>query len=99
MTPQARGVVPPSTVEAIEAARVAVADAEAELKRVAVQALVDGASYPELQKATGIAVSTLQRWVREVDAVPAGTTAKRSPSARDRLHAQRIRAMRDAGKL
>ncbi len=95
MSPQARGVVPPETLAAILAARDAVDVAELELKRVTVQALVDGASYPELSKATGFSTSTLQRWVRELGATPAGTAAKRSPRARDALFEQRIKAMGD----
>lgn len=95
MTPQARGVVPPETLAAIKAAQRAAADAELELHRVTVQALVDGASYPELSAATGFSTSTLQRWVREVGVTPAGTAAKRSPRARDALHVQRAQAMRD----
>ena len=99
MSPQARGVVPPETVAAILAAREAFEAAEAEYHRLAVQALVDGASFPMLTKATGISTSSLQRWVRELDATPAGTAAKRSAVARDRLHVQRIAAMREAGEL
>ncbi|MEV8023418.1 hypothetical protein [Microbacterium sp. NPDC080220] len=97
MTPQARGVVPPETIAAIKAAQRAAEEAELELHRVTVQALVDGASFPELTRATGFSSSTLQRWVKELGATPAGTAAKRSARARDALHIQRVQAMREEG--
>lgn len=89
MAPQARGVLPPETIAAIKAAQAEAASADRALREVVVQALVDGASYPEVQKATGIAMSTQQRWVRELGATP----AKKSPRARDELFRQRISAM------
>lgn len=61
MSPQARGVVPPERVEAIMAAKQVAEDAELLLKQVTVDALVKGASFPELSKATGFSTSTLQR--------------------------------------
>lgn len=99
MTPQARGVVPPETVARIAEARAVATDADWLVKQITVQALVDGGSYPELSKATGIATSTLQRWVREVGASPAGRVDPDDYEARTALFMQRIRAMRDAGLL
>lgn len=93
MTPQARGVLPPDTLEAIRAAQVRAAEAEQELQDVVVQALVDGASLTEVQKATGIAGSTQQRWVREAGVTTAGAKARKDPTARDALLMKRIKRM------
>ena len=95
MSPQARGVVPPERVEAIMAAKQVAEDAELLLKQVTVDALVKGASFPELSKATGFSTSTLQRWVRELGAVPAGRRREGDWKHSNDVWLQRIQAMRD----
>lgn len=95
MTPQARGVVPPETVEAIVAARKVADDAALLLKQVTVDALVRGASFPELAKATGFSTSTLQRWVRELGVTPAGRRRPGDWKHSNEVWLQRIAAMRE----
>lgn len=95
MSPQARGVVPSERVEAIMAAKQVAEDAELLLKQVTVDALVKGASFPELSKATGFSTSTLQRWVRELGVVPAGRRREGDWKPSNEVFLQRIQAMRD----
>jgi transposase-like protein len=84
-------------VEAILAAKQFAADAERLLKEVTVDALVRGASFPELSKATGISTSTLQRWVRELGATPAGRRREGDWKHGNDVWLQRIQAMKDQG--
>ena len=78
MTPQPRGIVPPEHLAAVRAAQTAVDDAHHALKVAVVEALEAGASYAELAKATGIAGTTSQRWVRELGGNPAGRVARQA---------------------
>lgn len=69
------------------------------LKEVTVDALVRGASFPELSKATGFSTSTLQRWVRELGATPAGRRQPGNWKHSDDVWMQRIQAMKEQGKI
>lgn len=99
MSPQARGVVPSETVEAIAEAKKLADQAEQLLKEITVDALVRGASFPELSKATGFSTSTLQRWVRELGATPAGRRKPGDWKHSNDVWMQRIQAMKEQGKL
>lgn len=99
MTPQARGVVPPETVAAILEAKAFAEKAERLLKEITVDALVRGASFPELSKATGFSTSTLQRWVRELGATPAGRRRPGDWKHADDVWMRRIQAMKDQGRI
>lgn len=95
MAPQRRGIVPEGHLERIEAARQAAQDAERLLKEVTVAALVAGASYPELSKSTGFSTATLQRWVRELGATPAGRTCRALTRAQIDEFEQRLAEVRE----
>lgn len=99
MTPQARGVVPPETVAAILEAKALAEKTERLLKEITVDALVRGASYPELSKQTGFSTSTLQRWVRELGVTPAGRRRPGDWKNADDVWMRRIREMKDQGAI
>lgn len=100
MAPQKRGTVPPGHLEKIEAARVAAVAAEKAYHRAAVAALVAGASYGELSNATGIGTASLQRWVAELGATPAGRTTrlkKQAERAEQKARDDAIQSLLDQG--
>ena len=99
MTPQARGVVPPEALKLILEARELAEQAELLYKSITVDALVRGASYPELSKGTGLSTATLQRWVKELGVTPAGRRRDGDWDAQNAVWMQRIQAMRDQGHL
>jgi len=94
MAPQTRGVVPTEFLAKIEEARELADKAELLVKQITVDALVQGASFPELSKATGISTSTLQRWVRELGATPAGRRANADWAAALEVWSARLERMR-----
>lgn len=60
-----RGVLPEPTRRQIERLAKERAEVDANYRAVVVLALIDGASFAEVSKATGLSTNTLQRWKRE----------------------------------
>lgn len=63
--PRPRGVLPEPTRRQIERLAKEREEADSNYRAVVVLALIDGASFNEVSKATGLSKDTLQRWKRE----------------------------------
>jgi hypothetical protein len=64
VTPQRRGTVPPAHVAAVRAALQAKDDAQLALELAVAAALKAGGSIRELERATGLSTSTIQKYGR-----------------------------------